>query len=130
MSDTDFPINCTGDVVAGDTIRFTEAVFGGSHRRPVKVGERVIVARVLRDSYGADKQQHTFTLKVIASEGYQPLQAGTQTTRKGRNIYRNGTQRAAWDDEGARATAADEKHTRGAAARAERAIRREIEGYR
>lgn len=120
----EFTINCTGDVVAGDTIRFTEAVFGGSHRKPRYLGEREITAEVVRDSYGADKQQHTFTISVLACTGYDPLEAGTETTRKGRNVYRNGTVRCAWTDEAARVAAAHEKHARGDEARADRAMRK------
>ena len=57
----EFTINCTGDVCAGDHIRFTEAVFAGSYRKPKFKGERVVEALVVRDSYGEAKQQHTFT---------------------------------------------------------------------
>lgn len=118
-----FSIPCTGDVVAGDIIEFTEAVFAGTFRKPRYVGERTVQAEVLRDSYGAGKQQHTFTLKVLASAGAEPLAAGTVTTRKGRNVYRNGTRRAAWAVEADRRAALDEKHTRGDLARAVRAER-------
>ena len=38
--------------------QFNETVFGGSHRRPVALGTRRIAATVIRDSYGAGKQQH------------------------------------------------------------------------
>lgn len=119
-----FEYDCTGDVCRGDVILFTEAVFGGSHRRPKYLGERRIVARVIGDSYGAVRQQHTFTLEVLASEGTEPLAAGTRTRRKGRNIYRDDCRRMPWADERARHAALDEKHARGDAARAERAERR------
>jgi len=88
------------------------------------MGERRIFAKVLKDSYGYDKQQHTFSLEVIASDGYEPLAAETKTRRKGRNIYRNGTYRKLWADEGQRGKALSEKHARGDIARAERAERR------
>lgn len=123
---TEFTIPCTGDVVVGDTILFTEAVFGGSHRRPKFLGERLVQADVVRDSYGADKQQHTFTLRVTYSEGYEAIAVGTLIRRKGRNVYRNGTARRAWQDETARHAARDEKHSRGDVARAERDARREV----
>ena len=77
IDETHFPIDCTGDVCAGDVILFTEAVFGGSYRKPRFLGERRIAAKVLKDSYGKDKQQHTFTLEVVASDGYEALEAGT-----------------------------------------------------
>ncbi len=117
-------INCTGDVVTGDTITWTEAVFGGSVRKPRFLGERTITARVVKDSYGADKQQHTFSVEVIASVGYDALKPGTKTTRKGRNIYRNGTTRLPWPDEAARHAVANEKHARGDMARRARDERR------
>lgn len=124
MTQTDFSIDCTGDVVTGDVIEFSEAVFGGSHRRPQYLGDRLVQARVLRDSYGADRQQHTFTILILASSGVQALGTGAQTTRKGRNVYRHGTRRQPWHDEAARRQTAAEKHARGDLARATRDERR------
>lgn len=124
MTQTDFTIDCTGDVVTGDVIEFSEAVFVGTYRRPQYLGDRLVQARVLRDSYGADRQQHTFTLLIIASSGAQALGTGAQTTRKGRNVYRNGTRRQPWHDEEARRQAAAGKHARGDLARATRDERR------
>jgi hypothetical protein len=118
-------IPCTGDVVTGDTITFTEGVFGGSHRKPRYLGDREITATVLRESYGNAKQQHTFTLEVIESTGEQAIPAGKQIRRKGRNIYRNGTSRLPWDDENERRAAANEKHQRGDLARNCAEMRRE-----
>ena len=123
-----FTKNCTGDCVTGDTILFSEAVFSGSFKKPVYRGDRRIVAKIVKDSYGAGKQQHTFTLEILDSDGFDPLKPGTKTTRKGRNVYRNGTSRLPWEDESLRNAAADEKHARGDAARAERAARKEEEG--
>ena len=119
----EFSINCTGDVVTGDTIEFSEGVFGGSHRNPSFLGDRVIQSLVTKDSYGAAKQQHTFTIEVLASTGVRPLEAGTKTTRKGRNIYRNGTKRMAWSDESLRGIVADAEHKRGDKARINRDAR-------
>jgi len=113
----------TGDVVSGDTIEFKEAVFGGSFRKPKYLGERTVVARVTAESYGEEKQQHTFSLEIISSEGYEPLTAGLKTRRKGRNIYRHGTRRLRWKDEAERGRAAEEKHGRGGQARAAREAR-------
>ena len=122
-----FTIDCTGDAVTGDTVLFEEMVWGGSYRRPTPIGKRRIAARIVKDSYGAAKQQHTFTLEIIASDGTCALTPGTKTTRKGRNVYRNGTRRMVWDDEAAREIAADEKHHRGDFARAIREQRRAAE---
>jgi hypothetical protein len=120
-SDTEFPIECTGDVVTGDHIRFTEAVFGGSFRKPRFEGIRTVDALVVNDSYGIHKQQHTFTLEVTRSQGHQALAVGATTTRKGRNIYRNGTVRKLWaDDESDRDAEVGNKHERGTIARVAR----------
>lgn len=121
-------LNATGDVVPGDVIRFTEAVFGGTPWKPRYLGEREIIARVLRDSYGRDRGQHTFTLEVVSSTGTEALAAGTVTQRKGRNVYRNGTERRRWDDEAARDRIAAEKHARGDKARAKRFLGQWPEG--
>ncbi len=117
---TDEWVNATGDVVQGDTIRFKEAVFGGSFRRPHYLGERTITAYVAKDSYGDAKQQHTFTLDIVAVEGYDASSVLQRTTRKGRNVYRNGTERLRWKDEAQRDLIAAEKHQRGDLARRQR----------
>lgn len=117
-------ITATGDVVTGDTIKFSEAVFGGSFRRPSYLGDREIVAIVVKDSYGASKQQHTFSMVVKKSSGEQPLKKGQKIRRKGRNVYKNGTLRLAWKNEADRSDVADEKHNRGDAARSVRDSRR------
>ena len=88
-----FTINCTGDACEGDTILFTETVWGGNWKHPTKLGERTIAALIVKDSYGAAKQQHTFTLEVIDSEGYDALEIGSSVRRKGRTVYGNGTKR-------------------------------------
>jgi len=129
IDDTLFTIPCTGDACRGDTILFTEAVFGGSYRKPKFLGERRVVARIVNDSYGALKQQHTFALEILDSDGFDPLAPGTRTTRKGRNVYRRGTRRQPWPDEAARALALAEKHDRGSEARRRRDARREEDGY-
>lgn len=119
-----FTINCTGDACTGDVILFTEAVFGGSFRKPKFLGERQVAARIVNDSYGGSKQQHTFTIVVIESEGYRALPTGTKTTRKGRNIYRDGTLRCPWPDEAARKVVLEDKHQRGDCARSAREERK------
>jgi len=120
---TDYNKDCTGDVVVGDEISFTEAVFGGSFKKPKFLGERTIIAKVVNDSYGSKKQQHTFTLKIISSSGYLPLEEWSTVLRKGRNVYKNGTKRKLWEDESQREDSLTEKHERGSLARAKRAER-------
>jgi hypothetical protein len=122
--DTDFSVPCTGDACTGDVILFAEAVFGGSFRKPKFLGARRVAARIVADSYGGGKQQHTFSLEILDSDGVQPLAAGARTTRKGRNVYRNGTWRRPWADEAARGRQLADKHARGDAARALRDERR------
>ena len=121
-----FSVDCKGDACRGDVILFTEGVFSGSYRKPRFVGERRIAARIVKDSYGSAKQQHTFTIEVIASDGTDPLEPGTVTKRKGRNIYRNGTLRQEWPDEAARNEVLDDKHQRGDAAREARDERKGV----
>ena len=123
-------LNATGDVVVGDRITFTEGVFGGSHRNPNYLGDREIVAEVIRDSYGASKQQHTFTLRVISSAGFDPVKVGKEIRRKGRNVYRNGVLRETWTDESERDAVRNEKHSRGDAARFARNERKRLEEAR
>lgn len=125
---TEFPIDATGDACVGDEILFNEAVFSGSFRNAKYLGDRRIAARIVKDSYGADKQQHTFSLVVIASDGVEPLAAGATTRRKGRNIYRHHTLRKRWTDEASRKAALADKHARGSAARSARDARR-AEGW-
>lgn len=124
-----YSVRCTGDVVVGDRVRFDEAVFSGSYRRPKFQGVRTIEAKIVADSYGAQKQQHTFTMIVLTCSGLSPLEEGEQIQRKARNVYRRETWRAPWTDESARITAADEKHARGDAARAQRDRRRAEEEW-
>jgi hypothetical protein len=84
----------------------------------------------MRDSYGRDRQQHTFTLRVIDAQGVNAQEVLDQQkargyiTRKGRNVYRNGVRRHVWADESSRLVAADEKHERGDIARWQRDARR------
>ena len=129
-----FSIPCTGDVVTGDTVLFEETVWPPykpqgrfKRKKPCPLGSRVVVAYVVSESYGAGKQQHTFTLKIIKSEGTEPLKFGSTTRRKGRNLYREGTSRLPWTDESERKAVADEKHQRGDNAREAREERRAID---
>ena len=124
-----YRIDGTGDVVNGDRIRWSEAVFSGSHRKPTFEGKRTTEAEVVADSYGAVKQQHTFSLLVVRAEGTSAPSPGERTRRKGRNIYHNGCYRAVGKNEAACRESQDEKHNRGDAARTDRESRRAVEGY-
>jgi len=113
--DAEFTINCTGDAVVGDEVRFERATFSGSFRNAKFSGFEMITGKIVRDSYGRDKQQHTFTLE---------LSEGGELRIKGRNLYANGLYRKVWADESSRHAVADEKHARGDRARAAREIRK------
>lgn len=112
-----YSIRCTGDACAGDYVAFERAMFVGSFRNAKFTGFERIEGEIIRDSYGRDKQQHTFTLR---------LADGSVTRVKGRVMYREGTYRRPWADESLRRAALDEKHGRGDSARAIRAKRREF----
>lgn len=111
-----YSIRCTGDAVVGDEICFERATFSGSFRNPIFAGFERITGKIIRDSYGRDKQQHTFTIET---------DCGQIMRIKGRNLYANGTWRKPWANAVARVLAADEKHARGDIARTGRAMRLE-----
>jgi len=113
--DTVYTIRATGDCVTGDNVRFQRAVFEGSFRSPSFSHFETVTGIIVNDSYGADKQQHTFTLL---------LEDGRKSTIKGRNLYRNGVWRKPWVNEADRGEALDEKHNRGDNARSARDLRR------
>lgn len=121
--DAEYCLNCTGDVVVGDEVRFERATFTGSYRNATFAGFQMVTGTVIRDSYGRDRQQHTFTLR---------LANGSEARVKGRNLYTNGVWRKPWADEARRREAQDEKHARGDTARTVRDARRaarEESGY-
>ncbi len=120
-SDKRFQINCTGDCCVGDIVQFEKAVFGGSYRKPKFLYNEEITAEIIKDSYGQAKQQHTFTILILAVNGRKESR---QTTIKGRNLYRNGTKRIAWENESQRLNNIDEKHERGNEAREARFVRK------
>lgn len=118
--------DATGDVCQGDVIRFEEAVWSQSYSRYGKksppAGQRIVEALIVDDSYG-DDGQHTFSLWVLNSSGYEALEYGAAVRRKGRNVYRNRTQRLRWVNEDERQMFLDDKHDRGTEARRNRGFR-------
>ncbi|CAN8251368.1 unnamed protein product [Cochlearia groenlandica] len=115
-----FVINCKGDVCKGDIVLFTQKV----HHKYEKMkgsgkimGRRTVAGKVIKESYGTAKQQHTFTIEVLWCEGIQTLPPLYPLLVKGRNLYRLMTLRQPWANEGDRAKVLYEKHSRGAAAR-------------
>ena len=110
-----FTIDCTGDCCIGDVVVFERAVFSGSFIKPKFSHMETIVGEIIKESYGIEKQQHTFTLK---------LDDGSKMRIKGRNLYRNGILRKQWEDEKKRDELLEEKHNRGEKAREARDIRK------
>lgn len=92
-----YNIGCTGNCCTGDEIAFFNAG---------KTSER-IYGKIIAESYGQDKQQHTFTIEV----------EGDKMLIKGRNLYKNGVLRKSWKDEKSRKITLEEKYERGNIAR-------------
>ncbi|MCD9641491.1 hypothetical protein HAX54_027703 [Datura stramonium] len=122
-----FTINCTGDVCKGDVVLFTQKVyknFDKMTRGGELLGKRTIAGRIVKESYGAAKQQHTFTVEVLWSQGVKQLPSLFPLLVKGRNLYKLKTFRQRWKDEEERLEVLAEKHKRGEAARSIRAARK------
>lgn len=115
-----YSINCTGDVVSGDVVKFERAVFIGEYRDAKFTGYELVCGEIIAESYGADKSQHTFTIL---------LESGTKRLIKGRNLYKNGVFRKRWESEGLRASVAAAKHIRGDKARNKRDYERASNGF-
>ncbi|CAH9054028.1 unnamed protein product [Cuscuta epithymum] len=122
-----FNIDCTGDVCKGDVVLFTQKVYKKFDKitRSGKVsGKRTIAGRIVKESYGAAKQQHTFTVEVLWSQGFKKLPPLFPLLVKGRNLYKLKTFRQRWKNEKERLGVLSEKHRRGAAARLVRETRK------
>ncbi|XP_050204639.1 zinc finger CCCH domain-containing protein 62 isoform X2 [Mercurialis annua] len=134
-----FVINCTGDVCNGDVVLFTQKVykkFDKVIRHGNLLGKRTVAGRVVNESYGSAKQQHTFThavdhlviviykVEVLWSKGAKKLPPLYPLLVKGRNLYRLKTFRQRWNNEAERQEVLAEKHKRGTAARLVRAMKK------
>lgn len=115
-------IRCTGDACTGDHVSFERAVFSGRYPKSKFSHMEHVTGLIIRDSYGKDKQQHTFTI----SDDH-----GGEFRIKGRNLYRNECHRKEWTDESLRNVAIEVKHKTGDKARTARALRKasDQEGY-
>ncbi|KAF8023713.1 hypothetical protein BT93_F1027 [Corymbia citriodora subsp. variegata] len=123
-----FVLRCKGDACTGDVVMFTQNVYeqfniASRSANGPPCGKRIVAGRIVKESYGAAKQQHTFTLEVLWSKGEKPLPPLHPLLIKGRNLYRYNTMRQRWEDEGERAKALMEKHARGSLARSDREAR-------
>jgi len=111
--ESEYTSDITGDACKGDKIVFAEAVFTGSFKSPKFSHFTVVEGEIVKDSYGTEKQQHTFTIQTDAGK----------IIRKARNVYRYGTFGKPRDPS-AREISLSDKHTRGTVAREERDQRR------
>ncbi|KAJ9177225.1 hypothetical protein P3X46_012463 [Hevea brasiliensis] len=121
-----FVVNCTGDVCKGDVVLFSQKVyakFDKVRRQGNLLGKRTVAGRVVKESYGSAKQQHTFTVEVLWSKGIKKLPPLFPLLVKGRNLYRLKTFRQRWNNEVEREIVLAEKHKRGRAARLVRAMK-------
>ncbi|KAK3022134.1 hypothetical protein RJ639_045273, partial [Escallonia herrerae] len=139
---SNFVLNCKGDACTGDTVMFEQNVYemfniASRSASGPPCGTRIVAGRIVKESYGAAKQQHTFTIylfpalvlaksrliEVLWSKGEKPLAPLHPLLVKGRNLYRLKTLRQRWDNEGDRQKLLNEKHNRGAVARTNREAR-------
>ena len=74
------------NITAGTKIKMKEKVFEGYPRSRL-VGNREIIGTITKESYGAKRGQHTFTIEVEQASGYQAPEVGKKIRRKGRNVY-------------------------------------------
>ncbi|KAH6788253.1 SAP domain-containing protein [Perilla frutescens var. hirtella] len=121
-----FRLDCTGDVCKGDIVLFHQRVHqtSGKTARNRTVGRRTVAGRIIKESYGATRQQHTFTVEVLWNRGTKKLDPLFPLLVKGRNLYRLKTFRQLWQNEKERVEVLAEKHRRGNAARSIRAMKR------
>ncbi|CAN6226124.1 unnamed protein product [Urochloa humidicola] len=120
-----FSINCKGDVCRGDAVLFKQKVYEKSGKRHAKcIGKRIVAGKVIKESYGKEKQQHTFTIQVFWTKGPGKLPPLHLLLVKGRNLYRMMTFHQPWANEAERLKVLEEKHNRGDDARRVRALNR------
>ncbi|XP_009414829.2 zinc finger CCCH domain-containing protein 62 isoform X3 [Musa acuminata AAA Group] len=117
-----FVVNCKGDACTGDVVMFEQNVYemfsiASRSATGPPCGIRLVAGRIVKESYGAAKQQHTFTIEVLWSKGEKTLPLLYPLLIKGRNLYRFKTMRQRWDDEENRRKVLQEKHARGSFAR-------------
>ncbi|XXG81580.1 hypothetical protein AAC387_Pa09g2177 [Persea americana] len=125
---SNFVLNCKGDACTGDVVMFEQNVYemfsiASRSATGPPCGTRIVVGRIVKESYGAAKQQHTFTIEVLWSRGEKPLPPLHPLLIKGRNLYRLKTMRQPWADEDERKKVLLEKHSRGHFARSCRETR-------
>ncbi|PIN18243.1 Ubiquitinyl hydrolase 1 [Handroanthus impetiginosus] len=154
-----FIIDCTGDVCRGDVVLFNQKVYQTWNRFDKRtrggslLGRRTVAGRVVKESYGAARQQHTFTVipifikrRLIWSQKINyvdPLFFQFLTLSQVEVLWSRGTKKldplfpllvkgrnlyklkTFRQNEKERLEILAEKHRRGAAARSKRALRKE-----
>jgi len=76
------------DLTVNTKIKLKDAVFVGVYPNAYFSHYRNIVGTIIRDSYGAKKGQHTFTILIEESDD-NDIAVGSKIMRKGRNVYPN-----------------------------------------
>lgn len=74
----------------GCKLEITKQYFSGSYRNSKFDGESILNVMIIKHSYGALKNQHTFTCKVmdvISNGSAQTHEVGDKFRIKGRNLY-------------------------------------------
>lgn len=107
-------IECGGDFIEADVIRWTEAVWQKRSRRarPTKVGQRIVTAEVLRPECARGFVSLLVRGCQSAEEGGPGQQAhalrkNEEIARKRQTIERGDPKRLLWSDESARAALLD-----------------------
>ncbi|CAM0957214.1 unnamed protein product [Alopecurus aequalis] len=123
-----FVLNCKGDACRGDVVMFEQNIYRRKKGDPRGLkgrlcGQRTNAGRIIKESYGTAKQQHTFTVEILWSKGYKPWPPLHPLLIKGRNLYKDKTMRQPWSDEQERSRVLQEKHSRGFIARKSREVR-------
>lgn len=99
------------DLVTGHILFFKRNLFTGSYRRPKYDGCEFYIVEIESESYGSNKGQHTFTLRILkAFDKNNERKKGDTIRIKGRNLYPNCKILEEPDDVGPRQR---EKHERG-----------------
>lgn len=89
------------NLVKGTWVKVSEDVFDGkykagswggrSRKKPEFLGKRTFTGMIERDSYGVEKNQHTFSIRVeqVIEDPLDKLKVGDLVRRKGRTLYDN-----------------------------------------
>ncbi len=77
------------NLVKGTIFTATFPIFTGSFRNAKFSHDVIIKGKILKDSYGKETGQHTFTFEIIESSDNREFTVGYNYRKKGRNIYPN-----------------------------------------